>query len=287
MITLDLSFAQAVPILLANHNVLEIYLVGCGGTGSWLAPSITRLVRLLRESGKTVSACFIDPDVVEPANIPRQNFCDADLNLNKAQVLALRYGLSWGVEIIARPEPFDPKLVQWGYKRLTILVGAVDNAAARSAIALTLQENSNNKQPHVWWLDCGNARESGQVLLGSAINQDQMQDAFPALSGENNKSVKPVFCTALPAPTVQHPELLVPLAEEVEGSNLSCEQLTMLNAQSLMVNQRVAAEAADYLLRLTVTRDLRRFATYFDLTSGSAKSKYIVPEVVEATAIAL
>lgn len=282
MISLNLSFAQAVPVFLADHNQLDIILVGCGGTGSWLAPSVARLVRLLRESGKTVSVYFVDPDIIESVNIPRQNFCDAELGQSKAQVLALRYGMAWGVDIIAIPERFDPDMVQWRYKRLSILVGAVDNAAARSAIASTLQENSHSKLPHVWWLDCGNAKESGQVLLGSALDLDQMEDAFPALSGQNNQTAVPTFCTALPAPTVQHPELLVPLPEEIESSTLSCEQLAMLNAQSLMVNQRVAAEAADFLLRLTLTRDLRRFATYFDLSCGSARSKYTVPETVQA-----
>lgn len=280
MPSLDLSFARAVPVFLADHNQLDIVLVGCGGTGSWIAPAIARLVRLLRESGKHVSVSFVDPDIVEATNIPRQNFCDAELGLNKAQVLALRYSMAWGVEITARLELFNPEMVSWQYRRLTLLVGAVDNAAARSAIATTLQENSNDKLPHIWWLDCGNARESGQVLLGSALDQDQMQSAFPVLSGEDKTTTNPAFCTALPAPTVQHPELLVPQPEELEGSKFSCEQLAMLNAQSLMVNQRVAAEASDYLLRLTLTRDLRRFASYFDLASGSARSKYIVPEVL-------
>jgi hypothetical protein len=49
--------------------------------------------------------------------------------------------------------------------------------------------------------------------------------------------------------------------------------MALLNSQSLSINQRVAAEAFDYLLQLT-TGKLRRFATYFDLESGSGKSLY-------------
>jgi hypothetical protein len=74
-------------------------------------------------------------------------------------------------------------------------------------------------------------------------------------------------------PTVQQPDLLVPQLEEMENHTLSCEQLALLNSQSLSINQRVAAEAFDYLLQLT-TKKLRRFATYFDLESGSARSLY-------------
>jgi hypothetical protein len=55
----------------------------------------------------------------------------------------------------------------------------------------------------------------------------------------------------------------------------------MANAQGLIVNQRVAAEAADYLARLLIHRNLRRFATYFDLASGSVRNHYITPEEIK------
>jgi hypothetical protein len=41
--------------------------------------------------------------------------------------------------------------------------------------------------------------------------------------------------------------------------------MALANAQSLMINQRVAAEAADYLLRLLVTGGLKKFQTFIDL----------------------
>jgi len=56
--------------------------------------------------------------------------------------------------------------------------------------------------------------------------------------------------------------------------------MAQFQAQSLTINQRVAAEAADYLLRMLVTADLNRFASYFDLTAGSGRSVYITPENV-------
>jgi hypothetical protein len=80
-------------------------------------------------------------------------------------------------------------------------------------------------------------------------------------------------CFRLPGPTIQQPDLLIPQPEEIEDNSLSCEQLALLNSQSLSINQRVATEAFDYLLQLT-TGKLRRFATYFDLESGSGRSLY-------------
>jgi hypothetical protein len=62
---------------------------------------------------------------------------------------------------------------------------------------------------------------------------------------------------------------------------LSCEEMALANAQSLMINQRVAAEAADYLLRLLVTGGLKKFQTFIDLPSGTTKSTYITQENIE------
>ncbi len=275
---LDLSFTQAYSIATASYDCLELVLIGCGGTGSWLAPTITRLAWIIQESGKQVHICFADPDTIESVNIPRQNFCNAEVGANKAKALALRYSLTWGLDIAAVPERFTTQMVQHRYRTLTLLIGCVDNAAGRSIISSTLDSNSDNQAPQVWWLDCGNGENGGQVLLGSAVRSEQMHIAFPKPRGNIALSL----CMALPAPSVQHPELLVPLPEEQSEHHLSCAQLAVRNAQSLSINQRVAVEASDYLLRLLVNKNLQRFATYFDMASGSCKSRYIVPKEVEA-----
>jgi hypothetical protein len=71
-------------------------------------------------------------------------------------------------------------------------------------------------------------------------------------------------CIKLPAPCLQHPELLKPKPEESGNSSISCAELAQANAQSLSINQRIAAEAASYLVQL-VTGKLNRLATYVDL----------------------
>jgi hypothetical protein len=124
--------------------------------------------------------------------------------------------------------------------------------------------------------DTGNQRESGQVLLGSTSDPKAMQCAFPVES----------LCQHLPSPAWQCPDLLEPQPEELSNHNLSCAELALANTQGLIVNQRVAAEAADYLARLLVHQNLRRFATYFDLASGGVKNYYIVPEEIAAFATA-
>ena len=44
-----LEAAAAVPVRLAHPEGLHLVLVGCGGTGSWLAPAVVRLARAWQE----------------------------------------------------------------------------------------------------------------------------------------------------------------------------------------------------------------------------------------------
>ncbi len=268
---LDYSILQAKAIVLPLYERLEFYLVGCGGTGSWLAPSLCRLARTLNEQGKTTTLIFIDPDVVEQKNVLRQNFCDAEIGLNKAQTLALRYSLSWGVSIEALPALFNPEIVARDYyqreHKLKIIIGCVDNAIARQSIAQSLSQyqtwHTRDVATELWWLDCGNHSNSGQVLIGSHLSTEIDVYKFHELG-----------CIKLPAPCLQYPELLEPKPEELNDNTVSCAELALLNAQSLSINQRVAAEAASYLVQL-VTGKLNRLATYIDLNSGFATSTFI------------
>ena len=263
---------NAARIITVAHQEVRLVMVGCGGTGSWLAPSVARIARVLNEGGTETSALFVDPDCIEGKNIPRQNFCDAEQGFPKAQTLAARYSLAWGVEIGAITDHFKAEMVSSRWNRLTVVIGCIDNAAARQEIAKTLKANSGDSPPHVWWLDCGNRRESGQVLLGSTNDPRALRSAF-LLDG---------FCQHLPSPVMQCPDLLEPQPEELSHHNLSCAELALANTQGLIVNQRVAAEAADYLARLLVHQNMRRFATWFDLASGAVCNSYITPEKIKS-----
>jgi PRTRC genetic system ThiF family protein len=273
---LNLDFVQARPVLTRNWQTLQIWLVGCGGTGSWLAPSLARLVAALRVGGKGADLTFVDPDVVEPKNVLRQNFCHAEIGVPKAAALAMRYSAAWGLDIPALSEPFDLRRIAMpGPEEMYLLVGCVDNAAARRTIfeCVTVQNagaERAGRPPAAWWLDCGNHAESGQVLLGSSSGHAYLRHAFEPAT----------ICRALPTPAVQRPELLEDRPEELPGADLSCAELAAQSAQSLMVNQGVAAVAADYALRLVMAGGLRKFATYLDLPSGASRSLYTTPEEV-------
>lgn len=247
------------PIQLGELK-LNITLVGCGGTGSFVALHLARLAYHVRERhNRHINITFIDPDIVESKNIGRQNFCPAEIGQRKAYALAWRYGRAFGLPISYQIKKFDHSdlIVK---NEAQILIGCVDNNHARTDMHKAMQAQVNGK---TWWLDCGNDEHDGQVLIGN--------DA---------KTINPVisdlgFCSRLPLPTVQHPELLNLLPELIAPEPESCADLAIREAQSLMINQMVAAHAANYLARLILSRDLNMMATYFSLTSGSARSIYI------------
>ena len=87
----------------------EIVLVGCGGTGSQLARAVARLVYSMKSAGQsTPKVSFIDPDVIEPANVGRQLFIHAEVGLHKAEALARRFNYSLGLAIEWHNEAFNP-----------------------------------------------------------------------------------------------------------------------------------------------------------------------------------
>jgi PRTRC genetic system ThiF family protein len=266
---LDLTYLRAVPVLLPETKTLDLVLAGCGGTGSWLAPTVVRVARTLIQQGKRVRVLFVDPDSVEAGNIFRQNFCDAEVGRPKAVTLMQRLSAAWGVPVEARVEPFDRRMLLSGTV-VSLMIGCEDNAAGRRELHESLSDYGTAACR--WWLDCGNGYTDGQVSLGSAPTVETLAGAFRL----------PTVCQQLPSPALVHPNLLEPKPEELAGAVASCEDITARNAQSLTVNQQVAAIAGHYLAELLLAMTLKRFATYFDLVSGSMRSKYITPESLAA-----
>ncbi|AFY91236.1 ThiF family adenylyltransferase [Chroococcidiopsis thermalis] len=270
--TIDLSFANSVPIIPAQNTQIQFVLVGAGGTGSCIIRELCKVVCQIQSvTKKQVSIRIVDFDTVESRNIPRQIFLPEEIGMNKAEALAIRYSSAFGISIKAIDQPFDcqmvNKLKQWN--TLTVIIGCVDNAAARAEIERCLEYNSNTRSASLFWLDCGNAQTSGQVLLGTTTNFDLLR-AF-------DRPERPNLCYQLPSPTSIHPELLVVQPEELSSSRLSCASILLRNYQALFVNQFAATIASQYILELTFTGGLRRFATYFDCKTMSCKSLYITP----------
>ncbi len=157
------------PYSLDNAFLLDnpwITVVGCGGTGGFVAEGLCRLFQ-----GREATIVLVDHDRVEPHNLLRQNFYPEDVGRFKSQALADRLARAFRRPVGYSVYPFReeashpdghryPGLPTYGN---SLLIGCADNAAARRAMAESLPGD-----PRRWLIDAGNDTNWGQVLIGSA-----------------------------------------------------------------------------------------------------------------------
>lgn len=224
----------------------EIVLVGCGGTGSQLARAVARMIYSMKAARQSVPrVCFIDPDVVELPNVGRQLFTHAEVGLHKAEALAWRFNYSLGLSIECHNEAFDPRK-HIDRNSGTILLGAVDNHLARRALAQTRD---------ALWIDCGNHRNGGQVVIGNTNDHEAILRELRA----SEESVR-----YLPNAALLYPELLQPDEDESAAEpDLSCAELVLQGEQGILINSFIASIAAEYLRKLLQREPITTYQTIF------------------------
>lgn len=142
----------------------SVVLVGCGGIGARIAGP---LAQLLPEAGRTrqpIAVHLVDPDRVEQRNLLRQHFAPQDVGAYKAQVLAERYF----AERIRAGEVMThlcPAREVTGHFYYPLVVSGVDSRAARLEIQQMISAWQLNTGTGCLWIDAGNDRRDGQVLL--------------------------------------------------------------------------------------------------------------------------
>jgi ThiF family len=246
-----------------------IVVVGCGGTGAFLA---ARLARLLL--GRRARLCLVDPDRVEARNIARQDFARRDVGRHKVDAVAERLRRAFpDLEVLRSTLPYLPAVHRGvfgdGYHAgdggLRLVVGCVDNGHARRAIAETLvgpaYAHHGGEASRVFWLDCGNERNAGQILLGNALAPEGLCGAFDRATG---------VCRALPAPSLQRPDLLLAPPDPPPGALAAagCAEALMAGDQNPTINAFVADLAADWVHKLLTGR-CRWMADYFNNDDGT------------------
>lgn len=271
--------APALKLHLGRFNRVYITLVGCGGTGSHIASGLISLAGALDERGVRSDIYLVDPDTVEPKNVGRQLFSPADVGSPKAHVLANRLNQAFGSRVggaVRAIDSLDTFMAdEWqphveAFSTLNLVIGAVDNPAARAIIAKAVAEGTGR----LWWLDCGNENHSGQIALGNMAHVERMKGT--AALGMIDR---------LPAPNLVYPDL-VKTPTIKPRKKISCAEATAAGEQGLMVNRVVAAYALATLDAFLVRQDLRYFALTFDLAWGGVKP-YTIDAPTIASAIGL
>lgn len=240
-----------------------IAIVGCGGTGGFVAEGVCRLL-----GDRDIQVLLIDHDRVEERNLGRQAFYKSDLGKFKSQALAERLSRLYGRQIMYSVYPFNRDIITdvftvryYGSGLNGLIIGAVDNATARKSIAEAARGG--------YWIDVGNGEHSGQVLIGNSSDPEELKDSFYPEDG---------IVTRLPLPTVQQPALLAPPTQPVE-EDMSCAEGVEANLQSPVINQAMATLVLEMVRRL-LAGTLDYMAAYLDLEVGTLRYIPAEPEAV-------
>ena len=228
--------------LLLDWDSASIYLVGCGGTGGFIAPLLDKLVYRMNRQ-KNVSLTYIDHDRVEEKNLLRQRFEKQDISNYKSIVLALK-AISKVTVSIEEFKDFADKVDIVSRNTILIVIGAVDTAEGRRQIAHYVERRGkyNNR---VFWIDCGNTAKTGQVILGNS--SEIRADA--------------IGYSSVPWPSIQEPDLLIDDDSETTEVAQGCAE--MEDQQHFILNSLTATYCVAMLEELLENR-LQKRAVYFN-----------------------
>ena len=257
------------PYYLDNAFLLDnpwITVVGCGGTGGFVAEGLCRLFQ-----GREATIVLVDHDRVEPHNLLRQNFYPGDIGQFKSKALADRLARAYRRPVGYSVYPFrdeDSRPNEHRYPGLpaygdSLIIGCADNAAARRAMAECLPGD-----PRRWLIDAGNDTNWGQVLVGNVPEKVTLEE--PPFAGETFHLT--------PAPTLQRPDLLT--AVSTRPPDVDCAAALDLTDQDPTINQMMASLVLQVVRRM-VAGSCPFMGLYLDMEQGTVTPSYVTPEAVE------
>ena len=225
--------------ILQPYNPVTINLSGAGGTGGQVLTALARMNHALIALGHPgLMVNVFDDDTVTRANLGRQLFTSSELGLHKSVALINRINRFFGTNWKAVTERYDKDYN--GSMSATITIGCVDTVQARLEIAKILKtlnrSVSNSRSQPLYYMDFGNSRETGQVIL-STIGKIKQPESKQYRTIET-----------LPMVTDEFGELLS--ASEAGDNTPSCSLAEALTKQDLFINSALANCGASLLWQL-------------------------------------
>lgn len=228
----------------------HIALIGAGGTGSDMAVRLAKLhaqLRALDHPGLQVT--IYDGDSVSASNIGRQHFPPSAIGLNKAVMLTHSLNLAYGLAWKCVPLNFEVKTAV----TFDLVVSCTDLAQFRAALG----EHWKKRKLGTMWLDTGNGRDRGQVVLGhlgtpmenGARRLPNVLDLYPGLAR----------------------------MREADRDEPSCSAAEAMRRQAWPVNQAAAMLAAEMLWTLFSSGALSYHGAHFQLAPFRTTPLYIDP----------
>lgn len=178
-----------------SSQPIEISIIGAGGTGGYLIRDLCRFIYSLEKriivGQPKVSVVIYDGDIVEDKNILRQNYLPNDIGELKASVMATRHTRAFGTDISFVPRMFEHYDIHPKGKQ--IIVGCVDNNAARREMHTLFSKSASFYSSDLYWIDAGNEKKTGQVIVGNRVLQS-VTEIFPEILSAESDSQEQVSC---------------------------------------------------------------------------------------------
>jgi hypothetical protein len=132
-----------------------IVVIGCGGVGSYMLPTLLRTVRDHANPAASPSVILYDGDTLETRNMERQLFGDSDVGKNKAEAL-LERNIGYYPNLKSKPEFFTGGEE---FPAGTILISCVDNHPGRKRVLECCDRNGNMA------ILCGNGYTDAEAMF--------------------------------------------------------------------------------------------------------------------------
>ncbi|WP_020201338.1 PRTRC system ThiF family protein [Cupriavidus sp. WS] len=221
----------------------SVAVVGAGGTGSALLPSLARLHHAMVELGHPggIECTVFDDDTVSETNVGRQGFYPCDVGQYKATLLVSRLNMLMGTRWEAQTCRVDSR-TRFHHD---LVIGCVDTRRARKSVLSGMVNGRNG-----YYLDCGNETDRGQVVLGQVGKR---------------------IAYRLPHVGDLFPDLIDPAGDRADTAP-SCSMADALRKQSLVINQAISVQAFNLLWTLFRTGTLKYSGVFVNLETGRNSS---------------
>ena len=229
-----------------EHDV-RIALVGCGATGSAIAPLLFKLNHIRRElTGRELglNLFIFDPKNVTTTGMNRTGFFAPEVGMNKAIVMANKLNTALGYNFaVGYDRPFSASDAGSGFD---VVITATDSAKSRFDIQHAVK-NQYRRRQEILWLDIGVGEQYGNVVLGQFGHGNHRLpnalDLFPSIASAKDDK-------ALARP--------------------SCDVLDAISRQNFTVNEAGATTAVGLLSKLLLNGSISVNGAMYDVeTCGS------------------
>lgn len=222
-------------------NPVRLNLIGAGGTGSQMLTALARINHaLLNLNHAGLSVTVYDDDRISEANLGRQLFSESEIGLFKSVALVNRLNRFFGTNWKAKTHRFADDLYHEDGYKANLYISCVDTAKSRFEISELLYDLSTgsgyDRERPLYWMDLGNSRDTGQVVLSTIGNIKQPE------SEKYNTVADLPFITEMFRDQLEQADKL--------DDTPSCSLAEALSKQDLFINSSVATLGASLLWQL-------------------------------------